>query len=114
MEEIMRKRQKERDDAYEAQWDGGRGSHHPDYDPYAVGEDVHKASRETEELYAAVVKNDIKARPPGSRRQEAPAQPGAALQAPQWRRRCTASWRRVQTPTLCSGARTRAGRATRP
>lgn len=61
MEEIMRKRQKALDDAYEAQWDGGRGSHHPDYDPEATGEGVAKASRETEELYNAIVKNDIRA-----------------------------------------------------
>ena len=60
MEEIMKKRQKEADDAYEAMWDGGRGSHHPDYDPYAFGDSVVKASRETEELYNAIVKNDIK------------------------------------------------------
>lgn len=57
----MKKRQKALDDAYEAQWDGGRGSHHPDYDPEAMGEGVVKASRETEELYNALVKNDIKA-----------------------------------------------------
>ena len=56
----MKKRQKEADDAYEAQWDGGKGSHHPDYDPYAFGDDVVKASRETEELYNSIVKNDIK------------------------------------------------------
>ncbi|KAL6779868.1 hypothetical protein ACKKBG_A14075 [Auxenochlorella protothecoides x Auxenochlorella symbiontica] len=60
MEEIMKKRQKALDEAYEAQWDGGRGSHHPDYDPEATGEGVVKASRETEELYNAIVKNDIK------------------------------------------------------
>lgn len=56
----MRKRQKEKDDAYEAQWENGRGSHHPDYDPYAYGEHVVKGSRETEELYNAIVENDIK------------------------------------------------------
>lgn len=56
----MKKRQKEVESAYEAQWDGGKGSHHPDYDPEAAGEDVTKASRETEELYNAIVKNDIK------------------------------------------------------
>lgn len=56
----MKKRQKALDDAYEAQWDGGRGSHHPDYDPEASGEGVLKAGRETEELYNAIVKNDIK------------------------------------------------------
>lgn len=60
MEDIMRKRQKEKDDAYEAEWDDGRGSHHPDYDPYACGDGVAKASRQTEELYNAIVKNDIK------------------------------------------------------
>lgn len=32
----MKKRQKEVEKAYEEQWDGGRGSHHPDYDPEAV------------------------------------------------------------------------------
>lgn len=32
----MKKRQKEIERAYEEQWDGGRGSHHPDYDPEAV------------------------------------------------------------------------------
>lgn len=36
MEEIMKKRQKEVERAYEEQWDGGKGSHHPDYDPEAV------------------------------------------------------------------------------
>lgn len=56
----MRKRQKEAEEAYEAQWNGGQGSHHPDFDPEATGEDVVKASRETEELYNAIVKNDIK------------------------------------------------------
>lgn len=56
----MRKRQKEKEDAYEAQWDNGRGSHHPDYDPYAQGDNVVKASRFTEELYNAIVKNDIR------------------------------------------------------
>lgn len=44
----MRKRQKEAEEAYEAMWNGGKGSHHPDFDPEAVGEDVVKASRETE------------------------------------------------------------------
>ena len=56
----MKKRQKEIEKAYEDQWDGGRGSHHPDFDPEAAGADVVKASRETEELYNAIVKNDIK------------------------------------------------------
>lgn len=32
----MRKRQKEAEEAYEAMWDNGKGSHHPDYDPEAV------------------------------------------------------------------------------
>ena len=60
MDEVMKKRQQEADDAYAAQWDDGRGSHHPDYDPYAQGDDVVKASRETEECYNAIVKNDIR------------------------------------------------------
>ena len=38
------------------QWDDGKGSHHPDYNPYAKGENVIKASRETEELLNAIVK----------------------------------------------------------
>lgn len=53
----MRKRQKERSDLYEAQWDDGAGSHHQDYDPDVPG--GVKAGRETEELYNAIVKNDI-------------------------------------------------------
>jgi hypothetical protein len=36
MEEIMKKRQKEIERVYEEQWDGGKGSHHPDFDPEAV------------------------------------------------------------------------------
>ena len=56
----MRKRQKEADDAYEAQWNGGKGSHHPDYDPSVSGEGVVKATRATEELYNAIVKDDVK------------------------------------------------------
>ena len=60
IENIMKKRQKEIDDAYEEQWNDGYGAHHPDFDPDASGEDVVKASRETEELYNAIVKNDIK------------------------------------------------------
>lgn len=56
----MRKRQKELDDSYEAQWNGGLGSHHPDYDPEAYGDDVVKGSRETEELLNAIIKNDLK------------------------------------------------------
>ena len=32
----MKKRQKEIERVYEEQWDGGKGSHHPDYDPEAV------------------------------------------------------------------------------
>ena len=60
MEDIMNKRRTEKDEAYEAQWDNGRGSHHPDYDPYAHGDTVLKASRVTEELYNAIVANDVK------------------------------------------------------
>lgn len=60
MEEIMKKRQKEADAAYEAQWDSGRGAHHPDYNPEAIGDGVSKADRATEELYLAIVKNDVR------------------------------------------------------
>ena len=56
----MKKRQKEVEEAYEKQWDGGKGAHHPDFDPEAVGQDVVKATRATEELYNSIVKNDIK------------------------------------------------------
>jgi len=56
----MKKRQEAISAAYEAQWDGGKGSHHPDYRPDAVGPDVTKASRETEELLMAIHKNDLK------------------------------------------------------
>ena len=38
------------------QWDDGKGSHHPDYNPQAKGTNVQKASRETEELLNAIVK----------------------------------------------------------
>ena len=37
MEDVMRRRQKEAAEAYEAMWDNGRGSHHPDYDPEVGG-----------------------------------------------------------------------------
>jgi hypothetical protein len=38
----MRRRLKEKQDAYDAQWNNGLGSHHPDYDPAAVGPEVVK------------------------------------------------------------------------
>jgi hypothetical protein len=55
----MRKRLEQRQADYDAQWADGAGSHHPDYDPTAVGDAVVKASRATEELYLAVVANDL-------------------------------------------------------
>lgn len=55
-DDIMNKRQKAIDEHYEAQWDTGKGSHHPDYDPEAVGDGVAKANRETEELLNAIIK----------------------------------------------------------
>lgn len=55
----MRKRQAAAQEAYEQQWNNGKGSHHPDFDPDAVGEGLVRASRATEELYNAIVKNDI-------------------------------------------------------
>eukprot|EP00959_Pyramimonas_sp_CCMP1952_P436357 9137475-Pyramimonas_sp.AAC.1 len=54
--DIMMKRQRAIDEHYEAQWDGGKGSHHPDYEPEAAGEGVVKATRETEELLNAIIK----------------------------------------------------------
>lgn len=44
MEALMQKRLKEKQDAYDAQWADGSGSHHPDYDPTVTGPKVHKAS----------------------------------------------------------------------
>lgn len=55
-EAILKKRQAAIDEAYEAQWDGGRGSHHPDYDPTAADGNAVKATRETEELLNAIIK----------------------------------------------------------
>jgi hypothetical protein len=55
-EALMKKRQAAIDEAYEAQWDGGRGSHHPDYDPEAQGPAAAKGTRETEELLNAIIK----------------------------------------------------------
>lgn len=44
--DLMRRRQEEKQAAYDAQWDGGRGSHHPDFDPTVpLGGDVKRASR---------------------------------------------------------------------
>lgn len=60
LDNIMKKRAKEIEEAYESQWNGGLGAHHADYDPSAVGDDVVKGSRETEELYNALVQNDLK------------------------------------------------------
>ena len=72
----MKKRQVAIDEAYEALWDGGKGSHHPDYDPLAVGDDVKKATRETEELLAAIVKARGRApRPPASALVDCEARP---------------------------------------
>eukprot|EP00775_Hariotina_reticulata_P008134 gene8134-8328_t len=59
MEELMRRRLREKQEAYDNQWNHGLGSHHPDYDPTASGPRVVKANRSTEELYNAIVKNDL-------------------------------------------------------
>ena len=74
MEELMRKRRAEAAAAYEACWDGGKGSHHPDFDPAALAEaeagggvpgggppPARRASRPTEELYNAIVSDDVAA-----------------------------------------------------
>ncbi len=70
----MRKRRAEAAAAYEACWDGGKGSHHPDFDPAALAEaeagggvpgggppPARRASRPTEELYNAIVSDDVAA-----------------------------------------------------
>lgn len=54
-EAVLKKRQAAIDEAYESQWDGGKGSHHPDYDPTA-GLGAVKATREMEELLNAIIK----------------------------------------------------------
>ena len=89
MEDIMRKRIAEAAAQYDACWDSGRGSHHPDYDPSSErerkleeeengGVDIsssssssssssrssslwRRADRPTEELYAAIVADDLPA-----------------------------------------------------
>eukprot|EP01023_Acetabularia_acetabulum_P009025 TRINITY_DN13985_c0_g1_i3.p1 TRINITY_DN13985_c0_g1~~TRINITY_DN13985_c0_g1_i3.p1 ORF type:complete len:244 (+),score=37.56 TRINITY_DN13985_c0_g1_i3:55-732(+) len=60
MDQIMNKRLAKKQEDYQQQWDEGRGSHHPDYDPYAFGANVTKADRVTEELYNCIVENDIR------------------------------------------------------
>ena len=65
----MRKRRAEAAAAYEACWDGGKGSHHPDFDPSALlaggassaasSPPPRRASRATEELYNAIVADDV-------------------------------------------------------
>ena len=55
----MRKRLAEEAAAYEASWAGGAGSHHPDFDPDAAAAGAPRASRATEELYNAVVADDV-------------------------------------------------------
>jgi len=79
MEDIMRKRIAEAAAAYDACWDSGKGSHHPDYDPSSEKERKleeeekgggergssssvwRRADRATEELYAAIVADDLPA-----------------------------------------------------
>lgn len=58
---MLKRRQEELDNAYEKQWAGGSGSHHPDFKPAACAVlcNGERASRETEELYNAIVKNDV-------------------------------------------------------
>ena len=65
MEAVMAKRVKAYKEEVEAMWDDGKGSHHPDYDPRADGTNVLKASRETEELFNAIVKVRPRPRPLG-------------------------------------------------
>jgi len=69
----MRKRIAEAAASYEACWDNGRGSHHPDYSPDSEHERENekkrgissssslwkRADRATEELYAAIVADDV-------------------------------------------------------
>ena len=61
MDDIMKKRAAEAAAAHEAAWDGGRGSHHPDFDPEAAVDGAPRATRQTEILYNAIVADDIDA-----------------------------------------------------
>jgi len=56
MEKVMLKRQTAIDEAYEAVYDGGKGSHHPDYQPDASGPGGGQATRETGGLRNAIIK----------------------------------------------------------
>ena len=55
----MKKRAAEAAAAHEAAWDGGRGSHHPDFDPEAAADGALRADRATELMYNAIVADDI-------------------------------------------------------
>ena len=57
----MKKRAAEAAAAYEAAWDSGAGSHHPDFDPDAAAAGSPRATRPTEELYNAIVADDVDA-----------------------------------------------------
>jgi len=61
MDDIMKKRAAEAAAAYEATWDSGAGSHHPDFDPDAAAAGSPRATRPTEELYNAIVADDVDA-----------------------------------------------------
>jgi hypothetical protein len=64
-----------------SQWDEGKGSHHPDYNPQAKGTNVMKASRETEELLQAIIKVRATTKPnrlpPGEPSTDRPSSPPA-------------------------------------
>ena len=83
LDDLMKKRAADRAAAYEACWDNGAGSHHPDFDPQAAsGPGVLRAGRATEELYLAIVRDDVDGGcPPAGRRSEARAQRDARLGA---------------------------------
>ncbi len=57
MEDIMRKRREQAANEYEAMWDGGRGSHHQDFDPDVDTDDAIKASRTTVSGMQAVLQS---------------------------------------------------------
>ncbi len=97
-EALMKKRQAAIDEAYEAQWDGGRGSHHPDYDPQAKGPNVVKATRETEELLNAIIKAR---RRRGARRASTVAALSGCVRARACSRPCALSRHRT-TSALCT------------
>ena len=90
---------------YEAMWDKGKGSHHPDFDPEAKGKATsHKQPRVEQRSFGGLTKRRARAR--ANRRGRREGQPGAPSRPPaapdistqppdhrRRRRRRSCSWR---------------------